>query len=299
MSTTEEDRQGQLTAHSASRVDLDGRYGPIAALRTTAPSDATVLLVPGYTGSKEDFAPLLDALAEARFEAVAIDLPGQYESGGPGDETAYLPAALGEVVAGLVTALGDGGRPVLLLGHSFGGLVVRAAVLAGAPIAGLVLMDTGPRHLPDGIRRAALGVGEPLLREGTPEGLAAAYAVREQVSARFPAWETVPAALKDFYRRRFTASSAPGLLGMAMALRTEPDRVAELAEALRRGGTPCAVVAGEGDDAWSVPEQQDMARRLDAPFLSIPDSAHSPNTENPAGLLAALLPRWRTWLALS
>ena len=36
-----------------------------------------------------------------------------------------------EVVAELVTSLGESGNPVLLLGHSFGGLVVRGAVLAG------------------------------------------------------------------------------------------------------------------------------------------------------------------------
>ena len=49
--------------------------------------------MPGYTGSKEDFAPLLAPLAAAGFAATAIDLPGQYESPGPADPAGYTPDA--------------------------------------------------------------------------------------------------------------------------------------------------------------------------------------------------------------
>lgn len=287
----------QLTVHGGSKEELPGPYGPVAALRgaePTAPATATVLLVPGYTGSKEDFAPLLDECCRAGFRAVAIDLPGQYESAGPDDESAYLPSALGAAVAELVTYLGADGAPVLLLGHSFGGLVARGAVLAGAPVSGLTLLGSGPGRLSDGVRRDALEVGEPLLRTEGPE---AAYAVRERVNARFPAWTATPAELKDFLRRRFIASSAPGLLGMAHALRTEPDLVDELARALHVAGIPRLVVAGEHDDAWSVPAQREMAGRLGAAFALVEGAAHSPNTENPGGLLDILIPTWQTWLS--
>jgi pimeloyl-ACP methyl ester carboxylesterase len=283
----------QLTPHSAERIDLPGPEQPIAALRTTAAADATVLLVPGYTGSKEDFSPLLDAIAEAGMRAVAVDLPGQFESPGPEDELAYRPAALGKIVAALVELLATEGKPVVLLGHSFGGLVTRAAILAGAPIAGLTLMDSGPSALPDGPRREALRVGEPLLRE---KGLAAAYTMRERLDERFPAWHALPAELREFHRRRFLSSSPHGLLGMAQGLRDEPDLVDSLAAALRTRVVPSLVVAGEGDDAWSVPAQREMAARLGAPFALVANAAHAPNTENPAGLLRVLLPTWRSWL---
>ncbi|SFK23820.1 alpha/beta fold hydrolase [Amycolatopsis sacchari] len=276
---------GPLTPHAAERVDLPG---PLAALVTKKPGDAVALLVPGYTGSKEDFAPVLDGMAEAGFRTVAIDLPGQYESPGPEDESAYLPAPLGRVVAGVVEHLAADGKPVLLLGHSYGGLVARAAVLAGAPVAGLTLMDSGPAALPDGPRRTALSLGEPLLRR---QGIEAAYATREEMYAQLP----MPAELKEFYRNRFVSSSPQGLLGMADGLRHEPDLVASLAETLRERDVPALVVAGEGDDAWSVASQQDMAARLGAPFALVPNAAHSPNTENPRGLLDVLLPVWRSW----
>ncbi|WP_236795848.1 alpha/beta fold hydrolase [Amycolatopsis sp. GM8] len=279
---------GPLTAHTAERITLPGR---LAALRTREDADAIALLVPGYTGSKEDFAPLLDSFAAGGFQAVAIDLPGQFESPGPDDEAAYLPAALGPLVAGVVKHLAAEGKPVLLLGHSYGGLVARAAVLAGAAIAGLTLMDSGPSALPDGTRRAALSEGEPLLRQGGVEG---AYQVREQLNERFPSWTALPAELKAFFRHRFVTSSPAGLLGMADGLRHEPDLVASLADAL--GPRPSLVVAGAGDDAWSVPSQQEMAIRLGAAFAIVPDAAHSPNTENPRGLLDILLPTWHSWL---
>ncbi|PXY32450.1 alpha/beta fold hydrolase [Prauserella muralis] len=286
----------QLSPHGGRRTELPGRYGPIAALSGPAPAEAaaTVLLVPGYTGSKEDFAPLLDGLAGAGLHPVAVDLPGQYESPGPDDESRYLPLELGEVVAELAGTLAADGRPVLLLGHSYGGLVARGAVLAGAPVAGLTLLNSGPAKLPPGFRLQALDAGEPLLRQ---RGVEAAYAVREQVSAASPAWGLLAAELRAFLRKRFVTSSAAGLLGMALGLRAEPDRVAELAERLRDRAVPGLVVAGERDDAWTVPVQQEMARRLGAPFAVVADAAHSPNTENPDGLLDVLLSAWRTWLA--
>ena len=69
---------------------------------------AGVLAVPGYTGSKEDFIHLLPLLARAGHPAIAIDLRGQYESGGPEDIAAYTLDALGKDVAAL---LSDGEPP--------------------------------------------------------------------------------------------------------------------------------------------------------------------------------------------
>src|SRR5829696_3742428 len=230
----------QVSPHRARRVELPGRHGAVVAL-VAAPANAvgTVLLVPGYTGSKEDFAPLLDPIADAGLAVVAIDQPGQYESQGPADELDYLPAALGQVVAALVAQLTP--QPVILLGHSYGGLVCRAAVLAGTPVAGLVLMSSGASALPDGPRRRLLDVAEPVMRQ---HGVHAVQQLRELAdsSAGLP---PRPPALAALMRERFVRSTEAGLLGMAAGLRTEPDRVPELAEALLASRTPCLVACGE------------------------------------------------------
>ncbi len=286
----------QISPHRGSRVDLPGRYGPIAALHARTPGSGhpppTILLVPGYTGSKEDFAPLLDPITEAGLDAIAIDMPGQYESGGPDDEDAYLPAALGMVIAELVGKLAAEGNQVVLLGHSYGGLVARGAVLAGAPVAGLTLMGSGPGELPEGFRRQALDFGEPAMRE---HGIEAAQKLREQLDEMNPQPAAAPE-LRALLRERFVRSQPAALLGKARALRSEPDLVSSLARALQAGGIPCLVACGASDDAWSVASQRDMADRLDADFAVIPGAGHSPNTDNPAELLATLVPTWRSWL---
>ncbi|WP_337960522.1 alpha/beta hydrolase [Kutzneria chonburiensis] len=250
--------------------------------------------MPGYTGSKEDFAPLVDPIADAGIEVLAIDLPGQYESPGPDQESSYRPTALGTVLADLVAKIAADGRRVLLLGHSYGGLVVRAAVLAHAPVTGLTLMDSGPAELPPGDRRSALDSGETILRE---HGVEAAHQVLESRAAEDPGWADMPVELKEFRRKRFLRSAPAGLLGMADGLRYEPDLVTKLAAALRTAGSSALVICGEQDDAWSVASQRDMADRLDADFAVVTGAKHSPNTENPDGLLATILPTWRAWLA--
>jgi pimeloyl-ACP methyl ester carboxylesterase len=251
------------------------------------------LLLPGFTGSKEDFAPLVDPISDAGIEVIAIDLPGQYESVGPNDEGAYRPEALGAVIGEVIDKLTADGRRVLLLGHSYGGLVARGAVLADAPIVGLTLLDSGPGELPPGYRRGALDLAEPSVRKN---GITAAQRMRETMNAASPDWADTPAELKEFLQNRVLRSAVAGLLGMSTVLRTEPDRVAKLSRTLRSIGAPSLVVCGEADDAWSVASQRDMADRLDADFAVVPGAKHSPNTENPDALLATVLPTWRSWL---
>ncbi len=298
----------QLTGHHAGTVEIRG----LASLDTGGSERPVVLMLPGYTGSKEDFAPLLDPLADNGFRAIAVDLPGQFESPGPVGEQDYQPDPLGRVIAGLITALPP---PVVLFGHSFGGLVARSAVLAGARPAGLVLLSSGPGRLPVGPRRQALVLGEPVLRK---QGVQAAYALlaglsQQRAAARgaigadpaavspvaspSPAAPTGPVDLAAFYRRRFLASSAAGLLGMGTALQTEPDRVAELADALMTTGIAVAVISGEADDAWGLDLQAEMARRLGSTLVVIPGAAHSAAVEQPDRLLRAVLPLLRSWTA--
>ena len=285
----------QLTPHRAVRVELPTRHGPLTALTELPDGDvdlgASVLMLPGYTGSKEDFAPLVDPLLDAGLGVVAVDLPGQYESGGPDDESAYLPQALGPVVAGMATGLAP--RQVVLLGHSFGGLVARSAVLSGAQVAGLVLLCSGPAELPPGLRRMMLEFGEPVMRE---QGIEAVQQLREQAQAADAAFVPPPPELAEFLRARFLATSASSLLGMGTALRSEPDLVDELASILAGTSTPCLVACGETDDAWPQPVQRQMAQRLGAGFATIPAAGHTPNVENPDALLSVLLPMVRRWL---
>jgi pimeloyl-ACP methyl ester carboxylesterase len=269
-------------AGSARPARFELSSGPIAALQSGPSGGAPVLLVPGFTGSKEDFGPLLDPLGAAGFGVTAIDLPGQVESPGLPTAADYTPQRLGAVVREVAARLGE---RVLLLGHSFGGLVARAAVIAEpSRFASLVLLCSGPAALP-GARRAALDRLEPLLATA---GLPGVYAALQSAAAGTPGYVPPPPEVAEFIERRFLGSAPEMYVGMAAALRTEPDRVAELAAA----GRPMLVLHGRDDDAWPPAQQREMAQRLGARYEVVPDAAHSPNVENPAATARSLLEFW-------
>ncbi|HEV7206566.1 MAG TPA: alpha/beta fold hydrolase [Jatrophihabitans sp.] len=274
----------QLAAGSARRIVVDLPQQRIAALQAGAPDAPVALLVPGYTGSKEDFAPLLDPLAGSGLHVVAIDLPGQFESPGPDDPAAYTPDRLGEVVRALAARFP---APVHLLGHSFGGLVSRAAVIAEpARFASLVLLSSGPAAL-GGTRRASIEQLQPVLAGA---GLPGVYAAMLAAAESEPGFAAPHPDLAEFLERRFLGGSPTMLQAMGDALRHEPDRVADLAAT----GVPVLVTHGVDDDAWSPSTQHDMATRLGARYAVIPGSAHSPAVENSTGTVAVLVDFWRS-----
>ena len=279
----------QLADHDAIPRTFPGGAGPLAALDTGGDGvRATVLLVAGYTGSKEDFAPLLAPLADAGLRAVAIDQRGQFESPGPDDPAAYTITALADDVLLVARALrAETSGPLHLLGHSFGGLVTRAAVLAEPSLfTSFTLLGSGPSRL-TGRRADLLEHLDPLLEAG---GVALVHETLEQVAMTDPKAQAVPAPTRDFYTRRFLANSSAGLRGMADAMLAEPDRVAEL----KATGVPVLVAHGEADDAWLPHVQADMAARLGARHEVINNSIHSPAVENPPRTLEVLLDFWAT-----
>jgi pimeloyl-ACP methyl ester carboxylesterase len=291
----------QLASHRAlaRRLDLTDETGSVVAILDTPPSPAvprrgTVLLVPGYTGTKEDFAPILDPLAARGHRVVTMDQPGQYESPGPDDPAAYNVYWLGAVVRAVAAALlaedhaaedGRAGGSVHLLGHSFGGLVAREAVI-GAPelFRSLVLLGSGPAAI-GGSRKDRMTYIEPLLETG---GMLAVYEAAEQLARLDPSWQAAPPELQAFLKTRFLASSGHGLKGMGDALISEPDRVDEL----RAAGLPMLVCHGEHDDAWLPVTQADMAERLGARHEVVPGAMHSPAVEAPEPTVAVLAGFW-------
>src|SRR5215218_4491372 len=279
----------QLADHDASHRTFAGRAGPLIALDTGGEAvRGTALLVAGYTGSKEDFAPILRPLCDAGYRIVALDQRGQYESPGPDDPAAYSVEELGlDVVAVARVLREESGEPLHLLGHSFGGLVTRAAVLAEPTLfTSFTLLGSGPSRL-TGRRADLLDHLGPLLDAG---GVQLVHQTLEQLAMTDEKAQAVPAPTREFSTRRFLSNSEAGLRGMADAMLSEPDRCAELAGA----GVPLLVAHGEADDAWLPHVQADMAQRLGARHEVILNSIHSPAVENPARTLAVLLDFWAT-----
>ncbi|MFE5587259.1 alpha/beta fold hydrolase [Kitasatospora sp. NPDC056531] len=269
--------------------------GEFAALRAEpdGPVRGSALLVPGFTGSKEDFIGLLEPLAAAGYRVTAVDQRGQYETGGPDEATAYELSALGADVRALTEVLAAEDGPVHLLGHSFGGQVVREAVLAAAaagplPWRSLTLMATGP-----GAIDPAEAARTKLLLDALPVlTLEEIWQVMRQMdeSSDTPKPVLEPD-VTEFLHRRWVANVPQALAAIGGYLVAAPDQVDELA-AVAAGALPVLVLSGVQDYAWPVPEQSRMAERLGARRVVVADAGHSPNAEQPAVTAEALAAFW-------
>jgi pimeloyl-ACP methyl ester carboxylesterase len=277
------------------RTTIRTSRGPFAALQAEPGSGVcereAALLVPGFTGSKEDFLAVLGLLAWGGRRVFAIDMRGQFETPAAPDHNGYSASALGSDITALLHA--TGARH--LLGHSYGGLIAREAVLAsaGGELASVTLMSTGPAALTGPRAEELRGMLEVL---GAEDGLPAQAALQAGIS---DIWQSylepeavaagVPGPIVAFLAKRMLSNDPNGLVLMARHLLTAEDRTAELA---RLRDLEILVIYGEDDNSWSPDEQEAMAARLGARRVCIPGAVHSPAVEAPATTAATLTQFW-------
>ena len=257
-----------------------GEFAVLDNRALVAEPRGSALLVPGFTGSKEDFIALLAPLGARGIRGVALDLAGQFES----------PAGRGELslatfAAGVWAVAATLPRPLALVGHSFGGLVVREAVLSD-PLAadGLVLIASGPAAIPmpqqQVLQKFAQVMGS--------FGLGAVWQGKRAMDAAagVPAPD---AEVDEFLTRRFLANDSASLTAMIDALCSAND----LTDTLAAVAPASLVIIGESDDVWPLEEQRGMAARLGATVVSLKQAGHSPAVDAPdevAHAIAALFP---------
>lgn len=238
-----------------------------------------VLLIPGWTGSKEDFTPLLPFLAAAGLDVTAYDQRGQFETPGRAGDDYTLEGYAADAIA---VQAASGHARSHLLGHSFGGLIAQNAAIAHASSwASLSLLCTGPSALGEAdseirpLRLLADALGN------VP--LATIHELREKMAGI-----KRPPEIADFLARRFAANSPASLKAMTLLLLDAPDRLDQVAAL----DLPVWVGRGKNDDAWPHEVQALMAKRLGVDVVIIHDSAHSPAIENTEETAEALLAFW-------
>ncbi len=264
--------------------------GTFAVLDAPVPSGTPrrghVLLVPGFTGSKEDFALVLPLLARAGWHATSYDQRGQFETAGKPDDDYSLRGLAADALAVQEALAPYAGSH--LVGHSFGGLVAQHAVLDDASAwRSLALLCSGPAGFDDpGVQALA---GEPAQVRMLRAFLTAVPTVGLEVvfEQQHTAFD-VPDEIRGFLRRRFLASAPESLTAIAAHLLEAPDQV----DALAATDVPVAVGRGSDDDAWPFVVQDRMAERLGTEVVVIEAAGHSVAVDQPAATVDFLVRAW-------
>jgi pimeloyl-ACP methyl ester carboxylesterase len=268
------------------RVLATGR-GPFAALVAGPEQSAhpVALLLPGWTGSKEDFLTLLPELARQGRRVVAVDQRGQFETTGFDRVEDYSLESFAADAAAVAQAVSD--RPVDLVGHSFGGLVAaRCAIDVPESCASVTLLCSGPAALPAD-RHDDLRALDFSLASDAPAVTWAAMRERDRADGL----AMPPPQVETWLERRFTATSPASLRAMSRMLVETPDQ----RTALAARPVPVLVLTTEHDDGWPVGEQLGMADDVGAEAVVLSGLGHSPAVDDPAATAHALLGFWTRW----
>ena len=235
---------------------------------------ADVVLVHGFTGSKEDFDLIGPLLADAGYRVLTFDNRGQHESAHSTRDDAYALDSLARDVVELVEHFGF--EKPHLLGHSFGGLVSqRALVDSPQTFASLTIFCSGPHWIPD---KPDLDATVHILKTYTMEE--SWYKFKEETDKLLPRYE--------LYKKRWAASDPHSTHTMALHLQKTQPIISELIATK----VPIHVIYGENDDAWPLAMQDQMAKDLSAPRTIIKDAGHCPNEDQPEDTAKVLASFW-------
>lgn len=238
-----------------------------------------VVLVPGVTGSKEDFIRMLPLLAAAGYRAEAFDMAGQYESYAAGPEHLHPPRkhyTLDLFVDDLLAVLATGETPAHVLGYSFAGTVASATAVARPDLFRTLTLLSSPPVAGQTLR--AFKFLGPL-----------SGPVPAPIVARLMMWGVRnnvhhgPPDRAVFVRARFALTRRSSVEDIFGLMKHTPD----LAASLRATGLPILVVTGTGD-VWPVAAHRAFADQVAARLFLI-ETGHSPCESAPHQLTEAML----------
>lgn len=207
--------------------------------------ESDVVLIHGFTGSKEDFTDISLLFAQQGHRVLTFDNRGQHESGYSHRSDGYSMTSLAWDVIELVERLRFN-KPHLM-GHSFGGLVSQQAVIFAPDLwSSLTLFCSGPGG-------KSTWFGNPHFENLTNEN-------------KVEKWEKYldqGSLNRDKYpllKKRWIASDAVATMEYREHLRNFNSLISEIAKI----GISSHVAFGENDDVWPLDEQREMAQELSA-----------------------------------
>ncbi|MBN9607030.1 MAG: alpha/beta hydrolase [Actinomycetales bacterium] len=286
-----------IAPHAESLAEVPARDGRLRVLgsdtwyRVYGPEDAarTLVFVHGYRGDHHGLEPVVARLPQYRI--IAPDLPGF----GHSSAFASRPHSVDSYVRWLrlfVAALEAAGEiPVagreVVLGHSFGSIVVAHALAEGLEAAGVILVNP----ITSDPRRAT----NPVLLLGTRGYYALGRALPERAGRAWLGWgptvafmslaltKTKDPSLRRWIReehsRYFSNFASPATASEGF----EASLSAHVTEVAARITAPTLLIAGERDDIAPLAGQRRALEEFpDARLEVIPDVGHLIHYEQPA-----------------
>lgn len=244
-----------------------------------------LLLLHGFTGSTETWAPVLQRLG-AESQIVAIDLIGHGRSDAPADWTRY---GFERCVADLLVLLDTLGiARTDLIGYSLGARVaLHLATAAPERVRGLILESASPGLADPAERRARLESDGALADEIERAGLQAFVDGWER-QPLFASQRSLPAAERLMLRSQRLRSDPRGLANSLRGMgagRQEP-----LWERLPGLATPTLILVGELDRKYCELGRQLAADLPDARLGVVPGAGHTIHLEQPGHFADVVLP---------
>lgn len=258
---------------------FDAPSGALARVALGSASAPRVVLVPGATGSKEDFVLMMPLLAASGYRVESYDLAGQYESAAAGPWNLPRPRAHYDerlFLDDLLAVLDDGAGGAHVLGYSFAATIAGLALLERPDrIASLTLMSAPPE--PGQAFRSIKRIG-PISRFTLPSQGAALmlWGIRNNLNR-------VPPQRLAFVRERFALTRRKSVDDIIALMMSTPD----LRERLAATPVPKLVAVGE-HDLWPRELHERFARAIGARFAVYP-TGHSPCEESPHQLVRDML----------
>lgn len=269
-----DDRDWTVPAEGSVTSRFAAPSGDLAVVSLGDPANPRIVLVPGVTGSKEDFVLMLPLFAAAGYYVQSFDMAGQYESGqaGPPPGKRYdYDLFVDDLIAFL-----EAGAPAHLLGYSFAGIVAQI-VLTRRPdlVRSLTLLGTPPE--PGNSFRHVRGLGPfTFLTTGRIGAALMIWGIRTNKNH-------VPPLRLDFVRKRFEQTSRRSVADIIRLMKRAPD----VRDAVAASPVPKLVAVGS-HDLWPTDLNEDFARRLGARLVVYP-TGHSPCETAPNQMVRDML----------
>lgn len=235
------------------------------------PTNQRVLLVPGVTGSKEDFTLMMPELAAAGYYVQSYDLAGQWQSHAAGPQNLETPRArydydlfVGDLLAVLQSLPGT----THVLGYSFAGTVAQLATVQRPDLVASLTMLSCPPRPGQGFRG--------IKRIGWISGIASG-----RIGAGLMIWglkrnvTKVPPGRFAFVRQRFSLTRRAAVDDVVGLMKHAPD----LRRQLERAEIPKLVAVGQ-HDLWPLKLHSEFATRIGA-RLAVYRTGHSPCETSP------------------